>query len=330
MQTNLLDVSPPKSCITALLALSTVWAAAEKRPGKEAPARGGTLQFKEYVGPLLAEFCFRCHGGGKAKGDVVLDKWISEADAARDSVTWERVLKVIRNGEMPPENKPQPSDRQRAHLTRWIEDKVFPCDPENSNPGRAPIRRLNRSEYNNTIRDLLGVDFKPADDFPVDDSGHGFDNMADALSLSPMLIEKYLAAAEKIINTAFVSDGHHDISHHGGNAEKKEKLARINRFHMTQFAYCLERLKSVREGEGTLLDNCMIVYGSGIADGNAHSHHDLPVLLAGRGGGALATGRHIRFPKDTPMTNLYLAMLERMGVNSERLGDSTGVLKGLS
>jgi hypothetical protein len=126
-----------------------------------------------------------------------------------------------------------------------------------------------------------------------------------------------------------VPDGHHDISHHGGNAEKKEKIAKINRFHMTQFARFLERLKSVREGEGTLLDNCMIVYGSGIADGNAHSHHDLPVLLAGRGGGAFKTGQHLRYAKDTPMSNLYLAMLERMGVKEQRFGDSTEVLKGL-
>ena len=126
-----------------------------------------------------------------------------------------------------------------------------------------------------------------------------------------------------------VPDGHHDISHHGGNAEKKVKIAKINRFHMTQFARFLERLKSVREGEGTLLDNCMIVYGSGNADGNAHSHHDLPVLLAGRGGGAFKTGQHLRFAKDTPMSNLYLAMLDRMGVKEQRFGDSTEILKGL-
>jgi hypothetical protein len=126
-----------------------------------------------------------------------------------------------------------------------------------------------------------------------------------------------------------VSDGHHDLSHHGNNAEKKAKIARINRFHVTQFAYLLQRLKSVREGEGHLLDNCMVVYGSGISDGNAHTHHDLPVILAGRGGGTLRPGRHVRFPKDTPMANLYLSMLERMGVSTERLGDSTGVLNGL-
>ena len=126
-----------------------------------------------------------------------------------------------------------------------------------------------------------------------------------------------------------VSEGHHDLSHHGGNEEKKKKIAKINQFHIEQFAYFLQKLKSIKEGEGTLLDNCMIVYGSGIADGNAHAHHDLPVLMAGKGGGAFKTGRHIKFEKDTPMTNLYLSMLDNVGVRVDRLGDSSGRLQGL-
>jgi len=123
-----------------------------------------------------------------------------------------------------------------------------------------------------------------------------------------------------------VKEGHHELSHHGGDKAKKEKIARINRFHITQLAYFLEKLKSIKEGHGNLLDNCMIVYGSGIGDGDRHNHDDLPVLLAGRGGGSIRTGRHIRFEKETPMTNLYLSMLERMGAPRERLGDSTGPL----
>src|SRR5688572_20983234 len=126
-----------------------------------------------------------------------------------------------------------------------------------------------------------------------------------------------------------VSDGHHDLSHHGGNQEKKEKISKINTFHATQFAYFLEKLKSIPDGDGTLLDNSMILYGSGICDGDAHNHNDLPVLLAGKAGGTLAPGRHIRFEDNTPMTNLYLATLERMGVKQDRFGDSTGVLKNL-
>jgi hypothetical protein len=126
-----------------------------------------------------------------------------------------------------------------------------------------------------------------------------------------------------------VSDGHHDLSHHGGNAEKKKKIATINQFHVSEFAYFLDKLKSIQEGDGTLLDQCMIVYGSGISDGDAHAHHDLPVLLAGKGGGTLAPGRHLRFERNTPLTNLYLAMLDRLGVPADRIGDSTGRLPGL-
>lgn len=126
-----------------------------------------------------------------------------------------------------------------------------------------------------------------------------------------------------------VRDGHHDLSHHGNDAEKKRKIARINRFHVEQFAQFLGRLKAIREGDGTLLDHCMIVYGGAISDGNRHNHDDLPVLLAGRGGGTLETGRHVRYPNNTPMANLYLSMLERFGTPVERLGDSTGPLPRL-
>ncbi|MEP6663555.1 MAG: DUF1552 domain-containing protein [Verrucomicrobiota bacterium] len=127
-----------------------------------------------------------------------------------------------------------------------------------------------------------------------------------------------------------VAEGHHDLSHHSGDETKKQKIARINHFHATQFAYFLDKLKSIPEGEGTLLDNCMIVYGSGIGDGNRHNHDNLPVLLAGRGGGTIETGRHLKLEKETPMTNLYLSMLERMEVPVERIGDSTGKLKQLA
>jgi len=127
-----------------------------------------------------------------------------------------------------------------------------------------------------------------------------------------------------------VPEGHHDLSHHGGNAEKKKKIAQINQFHIEQFAYFLGKLREIKEGDGTLLDNCMIVYGGGIADGDAHAHHDLPVLLAGGGGNSLDTGRHVKFPQFTPMTNLYLSLLDRMGTPAERIGDSTGKLSGLA
>src|SRR4029078_1531775 len=119
-----------------------------------------------------------------------------------------------------------------------------------------------------------------------------------------------------------VPEGHHELSHHGNDAKKHEKIKKINRFHVTQFAHLLERLKSVKEGQGTLLDNCMIVYGSGIGDGNAHNHDNLPIILAGKGGGAVKAGRHIQYEKDTPLTNLYLSMLDVVQTPVDRIGDS--------
>ena len=127
-----------------------------------------------------------------------------------------------------------------------------------------------------------------------------------------------------------VTDGHHDLSHHGNNEEKKAKIAKINTFHMRQFAYFLEKMRSIKEGDGTLLDHSMIVYGSGLADGNAHAHDNLPVLLAGRGGGAINQGRHIQVSKETPMTNLFMSLLDNMGAKVPRIGDSTGLLKELN
>ncbi len=126
-----------------------------------------------------------------------------------------------------------------------------------------------------------------------------------------------------------ISEGHHELSHHGRDPVKQEKIRQINRFHITQLAYMLEKMKSIKEGEGTLLDNSMVVFGAGISDGDRHNHNDLPILLAGGGAGTLKTGRHIRYEKDTPLNNLFLAMLDRVGVPTDTLGDSTGRLEQL-
>ena len=126
-----------------------------------------------------------------------------------------------------------------------------------------------------------------------------------------------------------IPDGHHNLSHHQGNAEKLEKIARINRYHIEQLAYFLGRLSEIREGDGSLLDHSMIVYGSGIGDGNRHNHDELPILLAGGGCGTLKGGRHLRYPEQTPLNNLYLSMLERMDHPVDDLGDSTGRLDQL-
>jgi len=127
-----------------------------------------------------------------------------------------------------------------------------------------------------------------------------------------------------------ISEGHHELTHHRGDPSKIAKVRTINTFHIEQFAHFLAKLKAIPEGEGTLLDNCMIAYGSGNSDGNRHTHDNLPILMAGKGGGSLKTGQHLRYPKGTPVNNLWLAMLDRMGAPTDRLGDSTGRLEGLS
>jgi hypothetical protein len=127
-----------------------------------------------------------------------------------------------------------------------------------------------------------------------------------------------------------ISEAHHGLTHHSGDPEKIEKVTKINCYHIQQFTYLLDKLKSVKEGDGTLLDHSMIAYGSGLSDGNRHDHHNLPLILAGRGNGTLKPGRMVRYPDETPITNLYVAMLDRMGAPVESLGDSTGKLGYLS
>jgi hypothetical protein len=127
-----------------------------------------------------------------------------------------------------------------------------------------------------------------------------------------------------------VPDPHHPLTHHQNNPEWVEKVTRINVHHMEVFAHFVSRLKATPDGDGTLLDHSMVVYGSAIADGNKHTHEALPVLLAGRGGGAIKSGRHIAYAKQTPLTNLYLTLLDRMGVRPETIGDSTGRIEHLS
>jgi hypothetical protein len=123
-----------------------------------------------------------------------------------------------------------------------------------------------------------------------------------------------------------ISDGHHNMTHHQNDPEKIAKVTKINEVHVKMFAYLLDRLKATPDGDGNLLDHSLILYGSSISDGNLHTHHDLPIVLAGGGGGHVKGNRHIKYPKDTPLNNLLLSMLAKAGVAVENFGDSTGKL----
>lgn len=123
-----------------------------------------------------------------------------------------------------------------------------------------------------------------------------------------------------------VSDGFHPLSHHENNAAKQEQYQRINRYHIEQYRYLLERMKAIREGDGTLLDNSMVLFGSSISDGNAHSPMQTPTVLAGRGGGRIDAGQHIKLEKDAPLTNLFVSLLDCLDISVESFGDSNGNL----
>jgi hypothetical protein len=125
-----------------------------------------------------------------------------------------------------------------------------------------------------------------------------------------------------------VEDGHHNLSHHGNDPDKQSKISKINTYHISLLAHLLDKL-TVQEAGTTLLDRCIVMYGSGIGDGNRHNHDDLPIVVFGRGGGRLKTGRHLAYPRDTPLTNLYVSILDIIGMRLDRFGDSTGPLDRL-
>jgi hypothetical protein len=166
----------------------------------------GPVTLDQHIRPLLKQFCYDCHNAQKQKGDLNLEPVADDPKLYAHREIWEKVAELLETGEMPPEKKPQPNDAERALLLGYIDGQLskFDCKQER-NPGKVTIRRLNRDEYRNTIRDLLEIDFEPKD-FPNDAVGYGFDNIGDVLSLAPMLMEKYLAAAEEIVKRAIVAD----------------------------------------------------------------------------------------------------------------------------
>jgi len=242
-----------------------------------------------------------------------------------------------------PEAGVSTEDRARRTLFRKsvLDSVLVEANDLKRRLGAQDRRKLD--EYLAAVRDVEGridraekcpppEDFAAPEGMPDDYASHiriMFDLLLLAFRTDSTRIATFLMAhdgSNRPYPFLGVPDGHHDLSHHGNDEEKKRKIALINRFHLEQFAYFLNRLRGTADGAGTLLDQCMIVYGGGIGDGNRHNHDNLPILLAGGGGGTLHGGRHLRLDK-TPMTNLYLSLLDRLGVPADRVGDSTGRLE---
>lgn len=187
----------PKFALALLCPVASLTAA-------EVAAKAGTAElFHKDIQPLLSTYCFDCHGDGVSKGQVAFDGYKSDEALLADSRLWMAVLKNVRAGVMPPaEEGFSPNAAEIKKLEDWIKYQAFGINPAQPDPGRITLRRLNRLEYRNTIRDLMGIDFNSEVEFPPDDTGHGFDNIADVLTVSPLLMEKYLQAAETIVDTA--------------------------------------------------------------------------------------------------------------------------------
>jgi hypothetical protein len=183
------------------------------QPSQDPPTVAGSTASSapNPIEPVLNRYCLNCHGESKPKAGLDLGALLKLGDDTKSFEKWQRVLEVLEAGEMPPDKKPKPSAEESAGLTRWIEAKLAKVGCDAPRPERVTLRRLNRAEYNNTIRDLIGIDFHPADDFPSDDVGYGFDNIGDVLTIPPILLEKYLAAAEAITERAILADSRLDI-----------------------------------------------------------------------------------------------------------------------
>lgn len=199
-------VTPLRSVIAGFrrVVLSCLAVGGAAIAGERAPVLPAAANFRQKVQPILEKYCYDCHGNGLSKGGVTLDEFSSDAELVDKTSLWHAALKNVQAGLMPPreEGMAPPTATELRSLVDWIKYEAFGIDPRDPDPGRVTTRRLNRIEYRNTIRDLMGYDFNSEVEFPPDDSGHGFDNNGDVLTLSPLLLEKYLAAAEAIVDKA--------------------------------------------------------------------------------------------------------------------------------
>jgi hypothetical protein len=223
-----------------------------------------------------------------------------------------------------------------ADDTKKLESDLGPSDKrkldEYLNSVREIERQLQRAESDNA---QLNPGMEKPSGTPADFAEHFAlmtNMMTVAFQADQTRIITFLVTHEgsqRSYREIGIPDGHHPLTHHRNLPELMEKVAQINVYHMQQFALWLEKLKAIKEGDSTLLDNSMIVYGAGLSDGNRHTHEDLPTLIAGRGGNYFKTGRRIVYRRETPMCNLFLTMMDRMGVPTDHFGDSTGHLPGL-
>ncbi len=228
---------------------------AVKPPAAEdptAPSPALTASYEQGFLPFLKQYCADCHGDGAHKGDFRFDQYRDVEALKRDRHIWTKALKLLKVGAMPPPDGDVPSAEERAQAVKWLDHQLFYCDCSRPpDPGRVKVRRLNRIEYNNTVRDLLRVDFRPADDFPADETGYGFDNLGDVLTVPPLLLEKFLDAAEQIADRAVRSHSplHSRIRFAGKTLSAESRMVRRS-FEFPRAGRYILRVEARSEGSG--------------------------------------------------------------------------------
>ncbi|MDP7293266.1 MAG: DUF1552 domain-containing protein, partial [Verrucomicrobiota bacterium] len=219
-------------------------------------------------------------------------------------------------------NKVSGNDRQKLdeYLTavREIEQRIERAETSNA-PQADMLAGLDKPEG---VPDSYGEHIRLMGDMMI------LAFQTDVTRISTFMLAN--AGSNRSYRPIGVNEGHHSLSHHQNKRDKLDKISKINTFHIEQLSYMLQKMKSIPEGAGSLLDNCMIVYGSGISDGNRHNNENLPVILAGHGGGWIRSGRHIQYSGDTPLNNLFVTMLNQAGATAESFNDSTGPLPFLT
>ncbi|MBC7805132.1 MAG: DUF1592 domain-containing protein, partial [Akkermansiaceae bacterium] len=228
-RTALMYILPALPLAAALAGVSLTNASAKSPlPKTKTPGRAGSPNFARDVAPLVDKYCVGCHTPDSPSGEIVLAGLTKADTLLKKRAVWEKVVANVQSRHMPPMGSPMPTDAERDKLVTYIESSFSVADCKLNDPGRVTMRRLNRSEYNNTVRDLTGLDLRLSDDFPSDDVGYGFDNIGDVLSLSPILMEKYLSAAGKVAQ-AIVSAPEDTVA---GRKWEGTKLAAFGGFDM--------------------------------------------------------------------------------------------------
>jgi hypothetical protein len=346
-----------------LVPLLAVWAVCGPPAGQSTGRRTAALERA-----LLDRYCVTYHNDKARTANFSLQN-LDLATVGDHPESWERVIRKLRAGVMPPPGMTRPPRAEYEELRDWLEAEIDRKAVAHTNPGSVVLHRLNRTEYANAIDELLDLDVDPTTILPPDDSARGFDNIAGSLTISPALLEAYTTAAEEIpfglpeskhvhyrlmydlMALAFEGDitrpatfmlgrylsgatfpesgfngPWHGSSHHGAEPENIASYAEMNRYHVENPAYFVEKLKKIQDDD-TVLDHVLIYKGSNMGNSHRHAHEKVPVILVGRIDGTFKGNRHIVFPDKTQRTsNMRLSILHLFDIDCKSFGSSTAPL----